>query len=64
MNDNVYSGDYVKHDHKKNWYRAIVGTQGVQLAKQIEDLDGQIREANDKLSESGKNERRRRRATK
>jgi wobble nucleotide-excising tRNase len=49
VNDNVYSGDYVEHEHKKNWYRAIVGTQGVQLAKQIEDLDGQIREANDKL---------------
>jgi wobble nucleotide-excising tRNase len=49
VNDNVYSGDYVEHEHKKNWYRAIVGTQGVQLAKQIQDLDGQVREANDKL---------------
>jgi len=49
VNDNVYSGDYVEHDHKKNWYRAIVGTQGVQLARQIEDLDRQIRDANDDL---------------
>lgn len=46
IHDNVYAGDYVDHDHKKNLYRVIVGTQGVQLAKQIEDLDGKIREAN------------------
>lgn len=46
INDNVYSGDYVEHEHKKNLYRVIVGVQGVQLAKQIEDLDRQIRDAN------------------
>ena len=46
IHDNVYAGDYVDHDHKKNLYRVIVGTQGVQLAKQIEDLDGKIRKAN------------------
>lgn len=46
VTDNVYSGDYVEHEHKKNQYRVIVGAQGVQLANQIEDLDRQIREAN------------------
>ena len=47
IHDNVYAGDYIDHDHKKNLYRVIVGPQGVQLAKQIEDLDGKIRrEAN------------------
>ena len=46
VNDNVYSGDYVEHEHKKNQYLVIVGAQGVGLAKQIEGLDGQIREAN------------------
>jgi wobble nucleotide-excising tRNase len=49
VNDNVYSGDYVEHEHKKNWYRVIIGAQGVQLAKQIEDLDGQIRDVNTDL---------------
>ena len=38
VNDNVYSGDYVEHEHKKNLYRVIVGDKGVRLAKQIEDL--------------------------
>lgn len=46
IHDNVYAGDYVDHDHKKNLYRVIVGTQGTQLARQIEELDGKIRDAN------------------
>jgi len=46
INDNVYSGDYVEHEHKKNLYRVIVGPRGVELAKQIDELDRQIRDAN------------------
>lgn len=46
VHDNVYSGDYVEHEHKKNLYRVIVGSQGVQLARQVDLLDAQIREAN------------------
>lgn len=46
IHDNVYAGDYVDHDHKKNLYRVIVGVRGVQLAKQIEELDGKIRRVN------------------
>ena len=46
VHNNVYAGDYVDHEHKKNLYRIIVGAQGVQLAKKIEELDGKIRDAN------------------
>ena len=46
VNENVYSGDYVEHEHKKNLYRVIVGAQGVTLARQVDDLDARIREAN------------------
>jgi len=49
VNENVYSGDYVEHEHKKNLYRVIVGTEGVRLAREIEDLDRQIRDANSDL---------------
>ena len=49
VHDNVYAGDYVDHDHKKNLYRVIVGAQGVELTKQIEKLDGKIRDANNKI---------------
>lgn len=44
IHDNVYSGDYVDHDHKKNLYRVIVGSQGVELAKQVDELNSRIRE--------------------
>lgn len=43
VNENVYSGEYVEHEHRKNLYRAVVGAEGVQLARQIEELDGKIR---------------------
>lgn len=49
IHDNVYAGDYVDHEHKKNLYRVIVGAQGVQLAKQVEELDDQIRDANTEI---------------
>lgn len=51
IHENVYSGDYVDHDQKKNLYRVIVGPQGVNLANQIEELDGLIRKANDDIRE-------------
>lgn len=46
VNENVYSGDYVEHEHRKNLYHVIVGAHGVHLAKEIEDFDGKIRDAN------------------
>jgi len=51
VNENVYSGDYVEHEQKKNLYRVIVGPQGVQLVRQIERLDRQIRDVNADLRE-------------
>lgn len=49
INENVCSGDYVEHDHKKNLYRVIVGSEGVRLAQKIEELDRQIRDINTSL---------------
>ncbi|MBE3063402.1 MAG: AAA family ATPase [Spirochaetes bacterium] len=49
VNENVHSGDYVEHEHKKNLYRVIVGNEGVRLAREVEELDGLIREANGDL---------------
>lgn len=46
VHENVYSGDYVSHEQKKNLYKVIVGPKGVQLAKQIDELDEKIRVAN------------------
>jgi len=49
IHDNVYSGDYVEHEHKKNLYRVIIGAQGVQLARQVDSLNEKIRSANSDL---------------
>jgi len=49
IHDNVYAGDYVEHEHKKNLYRVIIGSKGTSLACQIENLDAQIRSANDDI---------------
>jgi wobble nucleotide-excising tRNase len=49
VNENIYSGDYVEHDHRKNLYRIIVGSQGVELARTFDSLESQSREVNAKL---------------
>ncbi|MHA1289605.1 MAG: AAA family ATPase, partial [Candidatus Thorarchaeota archaeon] len=41
---NVYAGDYVGHEHKKNLYRVIVGEEGAKLAEEIDRLDSEIRD--------------------
>ena len=46
IHNNVYAGDFVDHEHKKNLYRVIVGAQGVQLAQRVDLLNEQIRTAN------------------
>ena len=49
ITDNVYAGDHVDTDHKKNLYRIIVGAQGVALARQVDDFDTRIRTNNAEL---------------
>ncbi|PAW79247.1 MAG: hypothetical protein B9S32_04650 [Verrucomicrobia bacterium Tous-C9LFEB] len=43
IHQNVYAGDYIDHEHKKNLYHVILGAQGVQLAHEVEKLDIDIR---------------------
>lgn len=46
VHENVYAGNCVEHGHKKNLYKVIVGTRGVELALKVDELDGKIRDAN------------------
>ena len=56
IHDNVYSGDYVEHENKKNLYRIIVGKEGVDLVKKIDEIDNMIRtEANKIFNEKESN---------
>ncbi len=50
VHDNVYSGDYIDHEHKRNLYRVIVGTQGVKLAQKVDLLNEQIHAVNTDLN--------------
>lgn len=50
IHENVYAGDRIDHDHKKNLYKVIVGQKGVELALKVVELDGKIRESSRELS--------------
>jgi wobble nucleotide-excising tRNase len=50
ISENVYTGDYVGHEHKKNLYKVIVGEEGVALARNVDEFDEKIRNANKILS--------------
>ncbi|MGO9112310.1 MAG: hypothetical protein ACLP9L_24030 [Thermoguttaceae bacterium] len=42
---NVYSGDAITHDHKRNLCRVVLGSEGVALAETYDATDGMEREA-------------------
>lgn len=51
IHENVYAGNHIDHQHKKNLYSVIVGEKGVKLARRINNLDREIREANQSISD-------------
>jgi len=54
VTENVYSGDFVEHDHKKRLYQVTIGKQGVELAQKVTELDTKSRELATKIKESAK----------
>jgi len=49
VNDNLYSGHVVAHDHLRNLYHFVLGQSGVQLAQKIDELDTAIKHKNDDI---------------
>ena len=49
VNENVFSGDVVTHDHLKNQYGMVVGEEGVGRVRRIAELDDENRENNRRL---------------
>lgn len=43
ISENVYSGDVVSLDNRRNLYRVVLGEAGVAIAKSLEALDGESR---------------------
>ncbi len=52
IEDNVYSGAFIKHEHKKNLYNVVVGKQAVELAKGIERIDSDVRRLNEQMRDT------------
>lgn len=52
VTENVHAGEAVDTDQRRNLYRVIIGGQGVDLARRIEDLDAQIRAKNTEIRDA------------
>jgi wobble nucleotide-excising tRNase len=48
---NIFAGDVVDTDNKRNLYRIIIGDAGVALAARVNELDSQIRVKNGEIRE-------------
>ena len=44
VRDNVYAGDSIDTQHRRNLYRVIIGAEGVRLAGVLDVIDGVIKE--------------------
>jgi wobble nucleotide-excising tRNase len=51
VSENIFAGDIVDTEHRRNLYRVIVGSQGVTLAARVNDLDNEIRNKNTEIRE-------------
>ena len=52
VHQNVYSGDHIAREHRRNSYRVIIGAQGVQFALQIDQLTTDISAASGTIRRS------------
>jgi len=50
INENIFSGMYLDHEHKKNLYQFIIGAEGVSLAEKVNSIDILIRNKNQELA--------------
>lgn len=51
INENVFSGDFVSHDHLKRQYGLVVGAEGVALISQMQDVDKELKDTAQSLKE-------------
>jgi wobble nucleotide-excising tRNase len=51
VHNNVFAGDRIDHEHKRNQYRLIVGEAGMKLAERVDQLDDDIRTATKSIDE-------------
>jgi len=49
VSDNVFAGDVVQTDNRRNLYRVIIGAQGVALARQANESDENLKSKNSEI---------------
>jgi len=49
INENVFSGDSVSHDHLKKQYGLVVGARGVSLVSEMLNIDEELKDINTKI---------------
>ena len=52
VSENVFAGDEVHADHRRNLYRVIIGAQGVTLAARVTELEELVRGKNTEIREN------------
>jgi wobble nucleotide-excising tRNase len=52
VTENVFAGDVVDTENRRNLYRVIIGAQGVTLASLLNDLDNRIRAKNNEIRDT------------
>lgn len=52
IRENVFAGDAVDTEHRRNLYRIIIGAQGVTLAATLDNLDNQIKAKNTEIRDN------------
>jgi len=52
VSENVFAGDVVGTDHRRNLYNVIIGAQGVTLAARLNDLENQIKAKNNEIRDN------------
>jgi wobble nucleotide-excising tRNase len=54
VTSNIFSGDHISHDHKKNLYYLLIGEKSVEYARRIEELDFESRELGKQIADTEK----------
>jgi len=49
ISENVFAGDFVDTDHRRNLYRVIIGARGVAFATRITEIDALVRSKNEEI---------------
>lgn len=52
VSENVFAGDVIDTEHRRNLYRVIIGAQGVAFANHLNDVDVRIRTKNTEIRDN------------